>query len=339
MTRRPGAALACATIAVLFGCSRDDAAAPPTGDAGADTGDGAPVVKATGLPQTCARGAKRADRPSACNGDSALCDRTFDKVTVPMAHNAMSNADDGWGVPNQSHGLARQLADGIRGMMLDLHYFSVEENRNLTEHDPTATTVDQIYLCHASCALGKQRLLDGLCTITKFLDENPGEVVSTVFETYVSDADTDEVLRASGLADYAYAHPKGAPWPTLRSMIDEGKRAVLFVEKGGGAPPYLMPAYEGNVWDTPYSFEKKEDFTCALGRGVAGSPIFLVNHWLGRPLADIAFAREVNVDAVLGARVAQCTKEAGRAPTFVAVDFYDVGDLFTVVRRTNGLAP
>jgi hypothetical protein len=40
---------------------------------------------------------------------------------------------------------------------------------------------------------------------------------------------------------------------------------------------------------------------------------------------------------VLGDRVTKCTTEAGRAPTFVSVDFYDVGDLFSVVRKANGL--
>ena len=63
----------------------------------------------------------------------------------------------------------------------------------------------------------------------------------------------------------------------------------------------------------------------------------LVNHWLGRPFADVALAREANARAVLGERVKQCTSEAGRAPTFVSVDFYDEGDLFGVVRAANGL--
>lgn len=280
---------------------------------------------------------KKLDDRRTCNGDAALCDRAYDKVVVPMAHNAMSNADEGWAAPNQTHGLARQLEDGIRGMMLDLHYYSAEDNQNRTEHDPALSTVDQVYLCHSVCALGKARLLDSMCAITRFLDEHPAEVLSIVFESYVTDADAVEVLRASGLADYAYAHTKGAPWPTLRSMIDAGKRLVLFVEKGGGTPEYWHSAYDGELWDTPYSFEKQEDFVCTRGRGAANSPLFLVNHWLGRPLSSITFAREVNVDAVLGARVARCTKEAIRAPTFVAVDFYDVGDLFTVVRRANGL--
>lgn len=124
----------------------------------------------SGLPQTCTRGAKSTEKPATCNGAAELCDRTYDRVTVPMTHNAMSNADDGWSTPNQTHGVARQLADGIRGLMLDVHYFDVEANQNSSERLETATPADQVYLCHALCALGKKRLLDGLCEITNFLD-------------------------------------------------------------------------------------------------------------------------------------------------------------------------
>ncbi|HEY8075107.1 MAG TPA: hypothetical protein VIF62_13380 [Labilithrix sp.] len=307
--------------------SSDDVPAP---DAGVDS--------ASALPQTCPRGAKNTTATTSCNGADALCSRTYDKVTVPFAHNAMSNRDDGWAIPNQDHGIGKQLTDGVRGLMLDLHYY--DPSTNLTDNGRLdgASAQDQVYLCHTACFLGKLRLLDGLCTITNFLDQNPGEIVSIIFETYVADADTAAVLEAAGLAEYAYVHTDAsAPWPTLAELVASGKRLVVFVEKGGGAPPYLMPAYTGNIWDTPYDFQTQANFTCALGRGVANSPIFLINHWLSNPTSDISYAREVNVEAVLGKRVDDCTTSAGRAPTFISVDFYDVGDLFTVVKKTNGL--
>ncbi|HAB10683.1 MAG TPA: hypothetical protein DCE47_03210, partial [Planctomycetaceae bacterium] len=53
--------------------------------------------------------------------DTALLDRRFDEVTVLMTHNAMSNRAEGWLFPNQNHGLTRQLKDGVRGLMLDVH--------------------------------------------------------------------------------------------------------------------------------------------------------------------------------------------------------------------------
>ena len=120
-------------------------------------------------------------------------------------------------------------------------------DRNSPDHIPEATTVDQVYFCHTLCQLGKKRGLDGLCDITAFLDTHPGEIVSIVFETYVEDADLVAVLEAAGLVEYAYTHPKGTPWPTLRDLITSNKRLVVFVETGGGDPPWLMPAFVGNI--------------------------------------------------------------------------------------------
>ena len=324
--------LALASLALCAACSKTDT--PPATEA---TDASPAATRSTGLPATCARGAKRTDKPPTCNGSAALCARTYDRVVVPMTHNAMSNRDDGWGIPNQTHGLARQLDDGVRGMMLDLHYADPDTHINASSHIPEWSTVDQVHLCHGTCLLGRARLLDGLCTVTRFLDEHPGEVVSIIFENHVSDADTAEVLEASGLASYAYTHAPGAPWPTLRELIDQERRAVLFVETGGGSPAYLHPAFRGNVRDTPYTFASVGDFSCRLNRGAAGDPLFLINHWLSRPVPDVAYAPEANAKAVLDKRIADCTAEAGRPPTFVGVDFYDVGDLFSAVRTANGL--
>ena len=46
---------------------------------------------------------------SVCNGSEKLCDRRVDQVVFPAAHNAMSNADQHWVAPNQSHPIAQQL--------------------------------------------------------------------------------------------------------------------------------------------------------------------------------------------------------------------------------------
>lgn len=42
-----------------------------------------------------------------CNGHEELCERRFDEVAFPMTHNAMSNAEAGWSIPNQNFGIAR----------------------------------------------------------------------------------------------------------------------------------------------------------------------------------------------------------------------------------------
>jgi len=310
----------CAVLALaLAGCS--GSSDPPA------TPDAVPPLP------TCTHGARVTAIPTACNGSPELCDRTFDRVTVAMTHNAMSNAADKFAAPNQNNSVNKQLADGVRGLMLDTHYYDDESGRTDARVEGVAA-VQQAYLCHGNCQLGRRLLLDTLCDVTHFLDGNRGEIVSIIFESGITPNDTAEVMRAAGLTDYVYTH--AGTFPTLREMIAKDTRLVVFTESDGGNPAWYHPAWS-IVFDTPYSFAKQEEFSCAINRGSKSNPLFLLNHWILDPLANPKRAAEVNVDSVLLARAQKCAMETGRTPNFVGVDFYDVGDVFGVVRKLNGL--
>jgi len=136
----------------------------------------------------------------ACNGDPLLCDRRYDQISYPTTHNAMSASAEGWTHSDQRHGIARQLQDGIRGLMLDVHSYQGEP-----------------HLCHGSaCASGRRRLVDGLRDIATFMTEHPREVVTLIFEPYVSPAE----IHAANLLDRA------------RRCQEESGRRVSFVTVG-----------------------------------------------------------------------------------------------------------
>lgn len=257
---------------------------------------------------------------TACNGFDALCDRRYDQVAYPTTHNAMSNEDAGWFAPNQRHGVARQLADGVRALMLDTHY------------DGRTPSV-----CHGTCLAGSRPLYDELRVIRRFLKAHPREVVTLLFEPHVAVDDMVGTLRRSGLVRYAYTHRQGAPWPTLREMIDLDQRLVIFTEDHGGSPAWYHDLW-AHTWETPYHFESLGELTCRKNRGTGGASLFLLNHFITNPFPSRTAAREANREAVLGARAETCM-EQGQLPNFVAVDFYDRGDLFRVVDRLNGVGP
>lgn len=257
-----------------------------------------------------------------CNGHEALCARRFDEVAVPMTHNAMSNAEAGWGLPNQHFGITRQLEDGIRGLMLDTY-----------DED------GELFLCHVLCALGKQPLVEGLVEIKTFLDANPGEVVSIIFENYITHAQTAGAFEGSGLIDFVYAQEVDATWPTLGGLIDADTRLVVFQEMlpQSAEFPWLM-----NIWDhageTDFSFAAPEDFDCDPNRGDPANPLFLPNHFLTSVVGgSLQLAEMVNYNPLFIDRARQCEEERNALPNFVAVDFYDIGDLFEVVDALNGL--
>jgi hypothetical protein len=274
-------------------------------------------VSSDGVPPS--DGGPPADAAMRCNGYEALCDRRFDEVVFPTAHNAMSNADDGWVASNQQHGMKRQLEDGIRGMLIDTYSY-------------LGTT----YLCHSSCLLGSKLLVDALRDVTTFLQNNPHEVLTFVIEDHISAAETETAFVASGLADFVYTHPAGSPWPTLRTMITSGRRVLVGAESGAPPPPWYHHFYD-LAWDTPYSFKSTSEFSCQQNRGSRQNALFLLNHWVENPLPDEGLSRTANAHDVLLSRARQCQTESGKLPNFVAVSHYAVGDLFAVVRELNGL--
>jgi len=274
-------------------------------------------------PRLADAGARVRDPASvrSCNGSEALCDRRYDQVVYPTAHNAMSNSDEGWYVPNQRHPIGRGLRDGIRALMLDTHYYRGEA-----------------YLCHDDCRIGRRPLVDGLCSVRAFLDSNPDEVVTLLIESHVSAEDTAEAVSRSGLAEYLHTQPRGAPWPKLREMIASGRRLVVFTESGGGSPEWYQNLYE-HSWETAYAFSSPAEMSCAGNRGDASHPLFVLNHFLNAPVAGRELAEQVNHDPVLLDRARRCMRESGHLPNFLAVDFYDVGDVFSVAAVLNREPP
>ncbi|HEY5949664.1 MAG TPA: hypothetical protein VIV40_29420 [Kofleriaceae bacterium] len=257
--------------------------------------------------------------PPECNGSIELCTRRYDEVAYATTHNSMSNAEDAWQSPNQNRTIAHQLDDGVRGLMLDVHEWG-----------------DGILLCHGFCPLGSLPLRDGLATIGRFLHSHRGEVVTIIFESYTTAANIATAFEAADADRYVYAHTPGTPWPTLRDLIDNDQRLIVFTDREGGAFDWYMDVWQ-QAFETPFAAATTADLTCDLGRGNGGNPLFIFNHFLSDPLALPDQAPTMNADPFLLDRARSCEQTRGHLPTFVTVDFYDVGDVFETVRSLNGL--
>ena len=256
----------------------------------------------------------------ACNGHAELCDRPLDQVTLAGTHNSMSNAEAGWLPPYQQYGLSRQLEDGVRALMLDTYEWEGEA-----------------VLCHNDCDLGSQSLAEGLGEIASFLAANPNEVVLIIFQDSLSVEGTVAVLEEVGLDDTVWTWDGATvPLPTLRELIDAGHRLIVSAEFSGPPPDWYHSAWD-LIFDTPYDFASAEEFSCALSRGDEANPLFLVNHWVSLPWPSEEASASVNTEGVLGERAASCAELGGRPVDILAVDFYAVGDLFTVVDDLNSL--
>ncbi len=312
-----------------------------------------------------------------CNGHRELCDRRLDEVALVATHNSMSVPLPGWYSSMQERPIGDQLDDGVRGLMIDTHYADKLPNGKFRTYfgsadqlrqqakldgvsDDTLAAAQRIrdrlgfegegergmYLCHSFCELGATRLDSVLDDLHTFLVAHPGAVVVVINQDYVTPEDFVAAVKDAGVAEFAYTRPVSSPWPTLREMVDSGKRVVFLAETEAGGAPWYQLAYDGITEETPYSFNKVAQLTkpanlaasCAANRGSEGSPFFLLNHWITTdPLPLPSQATEVNAYDALLKRARDCQRIRKHLPNLVAVNFYLRGDVFRVVDTLNGL--
>jgi hypothetical protein len=309
----------------------------------------------------------RASAVLACNGFPELCDRRLDQVAFPGAHNAMSHQDaPGWMFPHHEAGMPRMLQDGIRALLIDVHYGFPGGSRIKTDlsAEPNAAMMKQAmgsegynaamrirdrlvgvdeskhaaYFCHGFCELGAYPVAPALRELRDFAVAHPDEVILLVVEDYITPQDLAAEFDHAGFAGLIYTGNPSPQWPTLRQLIESGQRVVVFTESGRPGVPWLRPAFQ-TFQETPYSFHKLQDFTCRANRGGNTGPLFQINHWIDTtPTPKPSNAALVNAYPFLLSRAEQCAAERRRLPNLVAVDFYRTGDLLAVVNKLNGVA-
>ena len=232
----------------------------------------------------------------------------YDRIAWLVTHNAMSNRAEGWWFPNQSFGITRQLEDGVRGLMLDVH---------LIDGEP--------FLLHSSAMLGKTPLGTGLAEIEAFMQKHTDVIVTVILECYVPAAKMRDAFEKAGLLSRLHHQTAGNPWPGIDDMIADDKRLVVFTDSGGGE----WRGYH-DVWkfcqETHYSVKRVENFNFKRNRGNSSNSLFILNHFLTRPVAGLGLAMQANASSVLKPRIEGCEKATMRFPNFVVVDFYECGD-------------
>jgi hypothetical protein len=302
----------------------------------------------------------------ACNGFAELCDRPLDQVVFAGAHNAMSNQDvPGWMFPHHEAGMPQMLQDGIRALLIDVHYGFAGGARVKTDMrmEPNADSIKRaigaegyaaamrirdrlvgvdeskrgLYFCHGFCELGAYPVAPALREIRDFLIAHPDEVIILIVEDTVTPEDLASEFDKAGFADLIYRANESPKRLTLRQLIESGRRVLVFTESDKPGVPWLRPAF-ATFRETPYTFHKIDDFSCRANRGGDAGPLFQINHWIDTtPTPKPSNAAIVNAYAFLLARAEKCAAERDHLPNLIAVDFYQTGDLFAVVNKLNGV--
>jgi hypothetical protein len=302
-----------------------------------------------------------------CEGAQALCARRLDAVVLPATHNSYAASEQpGWYFASQRYGIPRQLRDGIRAFLIDVHMGVADPSRKLVRTDfaaegsdrnkvvrtvpPAALAVaerlggplgatslsgtPEPYLCHTLCELGAEPLVPELKTVGSFLREHPNEVIVLVVEDYVRPAVIEGAFSQAGLLPYVATFDRHSPLPTLGELVAGGHRLVVLAEKEGGSPSWYMPAFSF-IQDTPLGAIRPDQLSCTRYRGEQSSPLLLINHWIPPFPPSASLNRAIGLAPFLRARIRRCLAERHAHGAIVAVDFYNGSAVVKVARELN----
>jgi len=271
----------------------------------------------------------------ACQGLVEFCLRTYDNFTFAETHNSFATSEDGvlYLAANHDTGLTAQWNGGIRAYMLDTHHKSASQ-----------TNKEDVVFCHGDpdqslhpCEYSEVDAFAWLSQLSSFMNESPNDIVSILLENYVPIDHLEHLFNQTGLLDRTWVHSPGEPWPTLGEMVLSNRTLVIFWDEGDDTQyPWLHHAWT-HSWDTPCGEDEQEDMSCDVGRGDREQPVWHLNNWLSNPLglADSQRAEQVNDKETLLARAIECWQEVGNRPTFIAVDWWEDGDVVGVTEELN----
>ncbi|KAJ7668173.1 PLC-like phosphodiesterase [Mycena rosella] len=279
-----------------------------------------------------------------CNGRAEFCSRLYSNVTYIGGHNSFGFSQDPFALArDQEVDIPTQLKLGIRLLQAQAH---MSDN--------------VLHFCHTSCSLfDGGPVLDYLKLVKTFLDANPNEVLTLLFTNPegLSPATVwKPIFDAAGITDLTYVPPslpvKQSEWPTLGSMIDAGTRVVVFLDSEADGPNpanFILPEFS-MVWETPFSVTNAS-FPCSVDRihGPLATEdhIYLINHSLNKNIIPIGSgviisdpldASTTNGVASILANANGCAPLGGnRAPSFVLLDYVNIGAAFKAADILNGI--
>ncbi len=245
--------------------------------------------------------------------------------------------------------MPRQLRDGVRGFMLDLYVDNKQRGAN------------RIKVCHKgepACYGPWANQLKN--EFIPFLRNNPSEVVTLFLETYVGEADLQQVFDAlPELATYSF-NPKNFTtpgWPTMRAMAQNNNRLILLTDKREVARDYTVNGRTVTVlfdqdwivqnhWSTlgaaASNIERAHNWSCptrwnslplatqkvAERTGKQWNRLFLMNQFHTATSTTLDSGAYDNNLTYLMRRTANC----GVKPHFIGINNYQNGDTLNYTR-------
>ncbi|WP_159522484.1 LamG-like jellyroll fold domain-containing protein [Sunxiuqinia indica] len=169
-----------------------------------------------------------------------------------------------------------------------------------------------------------QPLQDPLVVIRKALENEPDKILTLFLDFNVNANELTTIIGETGILPYLYVHEEENEWPTLKNMVETGKRIVIFtMQQHRNSPEWLH-----YVWDyavEPYfSILEAPDFAGEFLKGDAKNSLLIYNDYnfpkrAGQP--DESFFNTTQ-NPYLIEHIKSVWKSTGKTPNFIMLDRY-----------------
>ncbi len=189
--------------------------------------------------------------------------------------------------------------------------------------------------------------------ILDFLDTHPSELLVFNFEMSHGDPTPLQLWNVmenvNGLKNKSYVHG-GGDWPTVGKLLQSGKQIISLKHNGNncvntansGCTPYIQEFFKYTI-GTEYDFDSVEDIensdqSCIGKRGTYyQKKFYAINNFVTNnfPGPSEAAAKVLNEGSFVANRISDCEKVTNRMANFLAVDFWQHGDVPKVAKQIN----
>ncbi|KAI6819754.1 hypothetical protein KC332_g9715 [Hortaea werneckii] len=311
--------------------------------------------------------AQSTNSSTACNNSPSLCNRAYNNVSHLGAHNSPFVRDESNGYSlsgNQYFNSSTQLSAGVR--LLTAQVQTESDSGELHVCHTSCALLDAGKLSDWLGEVNSWLEDNPNDVVTVLLVNGAGASANELAAEYetagigdIAYTPTSSSSSSSASSSASNAASSSSDWPTLQTLIDQGTRMVNFVadlDDNSGAS-YLLNQYD-YVFENDYNNVQPSDFSCEVSRpaSVANNTqqalnqglMPLINHFLYAEVAalDIQYPNTSYITTTnapsggtgnLGASASRCSSEYGRAPTFIVVDFFNVGPAIETVDSLNGV--
>jgi len=264
----------------------------------------------------------------------------YDEVCHLTSHNSYAATEYGYLYAQQNLSLEKQLAYGVRGLMLDI---GQSDQKVILIHKNSFITK---LICR-----GKEPMLfkHSLEAIKQFLDEHPLEVITIFLETYVKDLHLiDKACVEAGLDSYALTEQhwqsskKG--WPTFEWMRKHNKRLIIF--NSTGETTYCLNEWKHvveNQWGTVHPVRACKERRESKAWKSEPRSLYLLNYF---PFFDLNMKKSyerINTDGLSKFLERALSKgldtrsQPSYHPTFLCLDYIEIGNGLAHVMQINEL--